>query len=314
MSYDIVNKTSDIKDSRSLSVNSVVVLEKNIHEAKIKDDFNNSFLFNPDFDVLSSEYNPAIQDLITLYLEELNIENGSDFSSPPLEDYNKEFWEDLFLEELESEDIDLDLTKGLDAEIYRITLSSRTITRLPSLELSQNTVSIDATVKIGNSNPERYSGRYKIYHNLGNGFPEIPNYVSFTNETSPIDYVIPLDAIEVKVELYAAGATDVLYDSEIISIIDSGRAYVVIIESSNGSVFKPGENMSTTLTAFVFLNGNDITSSVPSSWFRWRRESFYAQDDDLVWNSIHNTGYKYIEVTANDVNARATFFCDIIIP
>jgi hypothetical protein len=93
-----------------------------------------------------------------------------------------------------------------------------------------------------------------------------------------------------------------------------GEAYVVVIESTNGDVFKPGEMMTTMLRPKIFLNGEDVTSSIPDSWFRWRRKSFYEPNDDLTWNSNHTAGYRSIEVTANDISARATFFCDVVSP
>ncbi|PKL12362.1 MAG: hypothetical protein CVV52_10345 [Spirochaetae bacterium HGW-Spirochaetae-8] len=93
---------------------------------------------------------------------------------------------------------------------------------------------------------------------------------------------------------------------------EQGEAYVVVIESTNGDKFKPGESMTTTLRAKVFLNGEEITSTIPDSWFSWRRKSFYEPNDDPLWNSNHVAGYRSIDVTANDVYARATFFCDIV--
>ena len=91
-----------------------------------------------------------------------------------------------------------------------------------------------------------------------------------------------------------------------------GEAFVVVVESSNGGVFKPGESMQTTLQARVFLNGEEVTTTIPDSRIRWRRKSFYEPNDDLLWNSNHMAGYRTIDVTANDVYARATFFCDIV--
>jgi hypothetical protein len=91
-----------------------------------------------------------------------------------------------------------------------------------------------------------------------------------------------------------------------------GEAYVVVVSSSNGDKFKPGESMTTQLRAHVFLNGEEITADIPDSWFRWRRKSFHEPNDDALWNSNHMAGYRTIEVTANDVSARATFFCDIV--
>jgi hypothetical protein len=91
-----------------------------------------------------------------------------------------------------------------------------------------------------------------------------------------------------------------------------GEAYVVVIESSNGDVFKPGEAMHTTLRARVFLNGAEVTQTIPDSVFSWRRKSFYEPNDDALWNSNHTAGYRTIDVTADSVNGRATYFCDIV--
>lgn len=100
MSYDINNKTSDIKESRSLSLNSIIALEGNIVASKAKDDFNNSYLFNPTFNINDTNYYPAVQDLISLYMMEFNLENGTTFTHPTLENYNKTGWEAIMVNAL----------------------------------------------------------------------------------------------------------------------------------------------------------------------------------------------------------------------
>lgn len=93
-----------------------------------------------------------------------------------------------------------------------------------------------------------------------------------------------------------------------------GVNYDVFIESSNGDTFKPGQNFSTTLSARIFRNGEEVTSQLSPAQFRWRRKSHYPQDapnDDGSWDTAHSAGFKSIVVTANDVYARATFSCDI---
>jgi len=89
------NKINDIKESRSLSVDSIVTLERNIIEAEQKDRFNKSFLFNPYFTKERGTYDPAIQDLIRLYYEEIDIENGSTFDKPSLNNYTESYWEGI---------------------------------------------------------------------------------------------------------------------------------------------------------------------------------------------------------------------------
>ena len=94
-----------------------------------------------------------------------------------------------------------------------------------------------------------------------------------------------------------------------------GDSYDVEIESTNGSIFRVGQSSSTNLIAHVFKNGVEITSILPASYFRWRRVSALpkpAPNDDATWNSTYQSGYKQITVSVDDVNARATFFCDII--
>jgi hypothetical protein len=97
----------------------------------------------------------------------------------------------------------------------------------------------------------------------------------------------------------------------------NGEAYLVIIESSNGTEFRVGENQTSTLKAMVFKNGVDVTDSFDSSQFRWRRVSINNQappNDDATWNASYVSGYKQIIINVDDVDSRASFFCDIINP
>jgi len=95
---------------------------------------------------------------------------------------------------------------------------------------------------------------------------------------------------------------------------DEGKSYRVEMFSSNGTVFKPGEAMETTLYAKVYLNEVEITNTLPASAFRWTRKSFYPRlppDDDYTWNLSHASGYRQIEVTADSIEARATYKLEI---
>lgn len=93
-----------------------------------------------------------------------------------------------------------------------------------------------------------------------------------------------------------------------------GVSYDVQIESTNGTVFKIGQTLSTTLIAHVFFNGQEVTGTLNASRFKWRRVS-YAEDPtdlDSTWNNIYSAGYKQITITASSVNQRATYHCDIL--
>lgn len=91
-------------------------------------------------------------------------------------------------------------------------------------------------------------------------------------------------------------------------------AYVVVITSSIGTVFRVGEGRQTTLRANVFCNGEDVTDTIPPGAFRWRRRSLFPREppyDDETWNALYSAGYAQITVDVDDIQARAVFTCDI---
>ena len=92
--------------------------------------------------------------------------------------------------------------------------------------------------------------------------------------------------------------------------INEQKMYRLVITSSNGNIFKNG-NINTTLTATVFSWDDNITDTLDSNQFIWTRVSDDAEADK-EWNSAHFGGTKSIEITSDDVNVRATFFCDLI--
>lgn len=97
--------------------------------------------------------------------------------------------------------------------------------------------------------------------------------------------------------------------------LSDGLAFQVAIESTNGTIFRPGTGQSTLLKGRLFKNGADVTDVTPASWFRWRRVSLIPApppNDDATWNSLYLTGYKEVSINVDQVNARATFFCDIL--
>jgi hypothetical protein len=112
------------------------------------------------------------------------------------------------------------------------------------------------------------------------------------------------------------GTGNPVLDTEEISVVFEGEVYTVEVESSNGNMFRPGQASSTILKARVFKNGNEVTDILPHSVFRWRRVSAIPQlppADDATWNTAYQSGYKQITINVDDVYARATFFCEIII-
>ncbi len=85
----IQDKIEEIKEERSLALNSIKGLNEATAKINEKDSFSNSFLFS------ENETHYAIQELILLYYKEKELEDGSSWSSPSLTDYTKNHWEDI---------------------------------------------------------------------------------------------------------------------------------------------------------------------------------------------------------------------------
>jgi len=97
--------------------------------------------------------------------------------------------------------------------------------------------------------------------------------------------------------------------------LEGANNWYLTIESTNGTVFRPGQASTTILIGRVFKNGAEVTDLVSSSWFRWRRVSGIPQpppNDDVTWNSGHVVGFKTINLNVDDVYARATFYLEIV--
>ena len=95
-----------------------------------------------------------------------------------------------------------------------------------------------------------------------------------------------------------------------VTYIENKRMYRLVISSSNGNIFKNGV-ISTTLYATVFSWDENVTDSLDPNQFIWTRVSA-DPSSDAKWNADHAGGTKSVEITSEDVDARATFFCDLI--
>ncbi len=85
----------------------------------------------------------------------------------------------------------------------------------------------------------------------------------------------------------------------------------VVVESTNGDKFRPGQSATTTLIGRAFRNGVEVTNDLPDSAFKWTRKSFFPTSEDAVWNLNHQTGYRTVEVTTDTIYARATYTLEI---
>jgi len=62
--------------------------------------------------------------------------------------------------------------------------------------------------------------------------------------------------------------------------------------------------------AVVRLGDEDVTSRIPPEQFSWERSSG-SQEQDAIWNMLHDGVGPRIHVTAADVNGSCTFYCII---
>lgn len=118
-----------------------------------------------------------------------------------------------------------------------------------------------------------------------------------------------LETGEVVLKAYATTET-VDKVSDRVGVIEDQKMYRLVISSSNGNIFKNGI-INTTLDATVFSWDENVTNTLDPNQFIWTRVS----DDsaaDAVWNADHAGGAKSIVISSDDVNVRATFFCDLI--
>ena len=118
-----------------------------------------------------------------------------------------------------------------------------------------------------------------------------------------------LETGEIVLRAYATTET-VEKVSDRITTIEEQKMYRLVISSSNGNIFKNG-NIQTTLYATVFSWDENITDTLDENQFIWTRVSDDTEAD-ATWNADHFGGSKSIEITSDDVEVRATFFCDLI--
>lgn len=89
-----------------------------------------------------------------------------------------------------------------------------------------------------------------------------------------------------------------------------GYSYTILIESSNGNVFRL-PNVSTTLSCVVLKNNEDITDTLEDSKFCWKRVSSDITLDEQ-WNTSSKALYhKSVDITGEDCIGRTVFECEV---
>ena len=118
-----------------------------------------------------------------------------------------------------------------------------------------------------------------------------------------------LESGEVHLRAYATTETVEKISGQIDEINDK-KMYRLVITSSHGNIFK-NNRIQTTLSAVVFSWDENITDTLDDNQFIWTRVSD-DEEADRLWNAAHYGGTKSVTITKEDVDVRATFFCDLI--
>ena len=211
-------------------------------------------------------------------------------------------------------------TVGTSPIIFEITISSPVIIKAADSASSVGTYdSISVQGKKHNGNVTTDYGWFTVTPTDG-----VESTTAIDTANTPLiintDSNSGISGYNIKMYNQATVNTASLLDSQYIPVVykgSDGKAYLVVIESTNGTEFRVGQSTNTLLKAYVFLNGINITDTINAGWFRWRRVSLLPKpipNDDNTWNSLYQSGYKQISINVDDVDAKATFFCDIIDP
>ena len=110
-------------------------------------------------------------------------------------------------------------------------------------------------------------------------------------------------------DAYRESAEALIKALEAYELADEAPKAYVVVDSSNGSVFKNG-NISTTLTARVFTGKGEVDISGTELAYVWSK----VNDDgtpDTAWNTLHAMSAKSITITDSDVWRRSTFTVSI---
>jgi hypothetical protein len=95
--------------------------------------------------------------------------------------------------------------------------------------------------------------------------------------------------------------------------INSAKMYDVKIISNGPSIFSTSEDKST-MTCVVYSWDADITDTLDSSMFNWKRTSNDA-NADMIWNAMpEHQGVKSIIIDADDVIENSSFICEVDLP
>lgn len=141
--------------------------------------------------------------------------------------------------------------------------------------------------------------------------PYVLRYLSTVGETVVNYSLSSNDVLSIHCEIYKDINREVLLDNETVTVSSDGKdTYRLEVYSTNGEIFKQGD-INSVLIATAYRGNIDITEETHASRFVWTRTSKDPLADD-VWNNNHLAGAKSIEITKDDVYAKASFTCKLM--
>lgn len=192
---------------------------------------------------------------------------------------------------------------------YRMVRSAGLVVKLPDGNYSPPVVTVSSIYQPGSGPIEAFPAWFKVF--VRDTSEVITNTYTSAAAEDHINYTIPPDTASIQFKLYKDNLFEVPLDEENTQVIQEPTSYNVVIESSNGTVFRVGRELTTTLIARIFKNGVEVTADIEAARFQWRRTSGNSAAD-VIWNSTYASGYKEITIDPVDVQYRATFHCDIL--
>lgn len=95
--------------------------------------------------------------------------------------------------------------------------------------------------------------------------------------------------------------------------INTSKMYKVEIVSNSSTIISTSEDKAT-LTCKVYSWDSDITDTLDTSLFNWKRVSTSTELDD-IWNAMpEHQGTKSITIDADDVYYNSSFTCEVDLP
>jgi hypothetical protein len=218
---------------------------------------------------------------------------------------------------------------GQNATAYWLVPSASAIQKNISNVYTPASLSIDMKSQTGTGTPAFYGGRL-IISETTDGTSYTAKYTSSVNEPSAKSYTPSAGIKAIKIEMYLAGGTTTLLDTEIIPIVSDGAtgatgsagqdAVVAVVWTPDGNTLR---NSSGTLTAQcdVYKGSSLLTSGVTFKWYLQDGTATTASGGDAdggngwrLLNATFNagvTGYATSKITipAGAIQSVTSFKC-----